>query len=57
MDQATECAAILDVVRIWDAQGDQRRVAAVMLEAGRKLLLRTVSMLVKMVKATESRYG
>ena len=54
---ATECAAILDAVRIWDAQGDQRWVAAVTLEAGRKLLLRTVSMLVKMVKATESRYG
>ena len=53
---ATECAAILDAVRIWDAQGDQRWVAAVTLEAGRKLLLRTVSMLVKMVKATESRY-
>ena len=54
---ATECAAILDAVGIWDAQGDQRWVAAVTLEAGRKLLLRTVSMLVKMVKATESRYG
>ncbi len=54
---ATECAAILDAVRIWDAQGDQRWVAAVTLEAGRKLLLRTVSMLVKMVKATESRCG
>ena len=54
---ATECAAILDAVRIWDAQGDQRWVAAVTLEAGRKVLLRTVSMLVKMVKATESRYG
>ena len=56
MDQATECAAILDAVRIY-AQGDQRWVAAVTLEAGRKLLLRTVSMLVKMVKATGSRYG
>ena len=41
---ATECAAILDAVRIWDAQGDQRWVAAVTLEAGRKLFLRTVSM-------------
>jgi four helix bundle protein len=53
---ATECAAILDAVRIWDPQGDQRWAAAVTLEAGRKLLLRTVSMLIKMVKATESRY-
>jgi four helix bundle protein len=45
---ATECAAALDVCRVW-------RVADVkQLEAGREMLLRIVGMLIRLIHAVES---
>lgn len=45
---ATECAAALDVCRIWKVAEEK------MLETGRELLLRIVAMLIRMIHTVES---
>lgn len=48
---ATECAAALDVCRIWKVTGEKK------LEAGREMLLRIVAMLIRMIHAVEANSG
>jgi four helix bundle protein len=48
---ATECAAALDVCRVW------KKVESKDLDVGREMLLRVVAMLIRMIQSVESDSG